>query len=570
MRPAEAQRLRAVLERAAALVARQRHGDAARLLGVVLRAPDLPSERRCEALRLRAESWLGMGMERRAWRDLSALLQLAPGDPWARLQRARLLGRHARTEPERADALAEALAIARAHPDLVLAWRVAEELAGNQPRMGLQAEIIIGRARADHRDVDATCRAARVLVQRGQHDDALVLLDGCGARRPADWRRLDRCRAEVLYDARRIDALARILPSVRPGGPAAARWLSRAWLVTGDIDRALRVLLEHRPATPDPEYPAWRLAVVELYCRRGELDAARRFVEAAPPERPPGPGDDARLVWLAARGAWTDIVGLADRPWDRPQSRVLVAEALRRCGPSDGVKEHLAAAQAMVQVTPPPLLLNRLMVEPMDSLAQACAEAFAPMLDESPPEDGAARIAWLRQRADALLDRLGGVRDEVLTWRRRDGTIGVYWPRPDVRSAVAAVRQSLTSLGLDGTIGRYRTIQNEYLAGPSIHTYRAELCLWRGDLDEAERGLRRALALDMRTRWAYIGFAQVELWRGCAERAVTAISDAERMVGAMPSSPHVLAEAHLRLGNLAEAEKHCIAALRHRPSRVSA
>ncbi len=539
-----------------------RHGDAARLLTAVLGTPALRQADPADLLRARAETWLSLGMERRAWADLDQLSTLRPDDLWARLQRQRLLGRHGDAEGP----LSQVLAIARTHPQLALAWQVAEELSGDAPRLGLHAEIAIGRARSAPADVAATLRAAPLLVQRGEHDEALALIARCEQGNPTADPRLQFARAKVLFDARRTVALHEVLDRLTPRDAETATWLSAAWLRCGQPERALRTLRSLQASPPTGQDCAWRLASVQLACRLGQLDDAERIIA----ERPVAGLDDALLVALAARQDWPAIARLSAEPWSLPCSQVLVAEALRRASAGkDEVRRRLERAHSASTVASPTLLLNRLVVEPMDYLADACCDAFGPMLDGDPPPPGRERITWLRARADGLLDRLAGVRDDVLCWFDDAGAVHVHWPRPDLRGTLASLRQSLTALGMEGTIARYDALEREWGHNPYLDTYRAEVRLWAGDTAPARRDLDHALELAPKTRWAYVGHAVCSVLSGRPADALATLETAQVDIGRLPTAVPIRSEALLRLGQYAKAEELAVAALRHRPSRVS-
>jgi len=563
----------ALLARSRELSTAKRDHDAVRLLSVLLRRPALTDEVQAAALRQRTTAWLGLGQERRAWRDLQTLSKLAEAGPWARLQQLHLLGRHARSDDTQfeqlAEVLAEVLAIARAHPELALAWRVAGELSRGTRRLGLSAEITLGLARADRHDVATSCRAAAVLRRRGEQVAALHLIDEVITAPESGDARLRRARAEALLDLGDTAALLKLLPLCVADTTADVLWLSRAWLTIGEDDKAGAVLRDVRPAKTDPSFPAWHLACVELLCRLGHFADARTLFETVPETQ----ARDARLVVLAAEQNWVGVAAAVDQDWTRSSSQILVAEALRRqnSGTSDDqARNWLSRAQKTASSFHPALLLNRLMLEPQPYLVDACTDAFGPMLSGTRPSETTEALTWLRGQADSLLRRLNGVRDDLLSWRAADGSLKIFKPDLDLRGELAAVRQSLGDLGLDGTIARYQAVMDRRGVSPLVYTYRAEVRLWVGDVRGAIKDIEAALGLDVQTRWAYIGASLAQLVCGNPQAALLGLDQAEQLVGPLSAAPAIRAEALLRLSQHAAAEQVLIAALHQHPTRVSA
>lgn len=550
----------ALLERAEELSGRRRHADVAKLLCHVLDERSLPTDLRSKALRLRAEAWLGIGRERRAWHDLQELRRLGQHHEWAILQQARLRARHG----ERDSLLPEVLAIARRDPTSSLGWRVAKELSANTPRLGLEAEITIALARSDRTDIPVTCRASAMLARRGEHDAALELLRQARSTNSDDAEMVTRARAALLLERGDHLALVEELQKLSAHTVDDRLWQSHAWLTAGHADRALAELQDSALSAVGQRDNALRLETVRLLCRLGRLDEAR--AEASTNSGPPG---DADLVVMAANGAWQSVAALADRSWLRPESLVLVGEALRRTGRPLDAKPVLQRAQQLSHGASAPMLLNRFAVRATRYLASACLEAFEPMFNEPRPPQPADNAAWLHGQVDALLDRLGGTRDHLLSWVAPDGRLLIHKPHLDIKSELAILRQSIGDLGLEGTISRHSEVISRRGEHPTVYTFRAELHLWAGNADAAEQDLKRALSLDVDTRWAYVGLAIVHLLRTDPTRALDVLDEGIARMGKLPSAPPFQGEALLQMERWSEAEERLLTGLKWRPSRVS-
>lgn len=550
----------ALLDRAEALSAQRRHVDAAKLLCHLLGDPSLATDLRTRALRLRAEAWLGIGRERRAWHDLQELRSLEAHLEWVTLQQARLRARHG----QRDALLPEVLSIARRNPTSSLGWRVAKELSANTPRLGLEAEITIALARSDRSDVPVACRASTMLARRGEYDAALNLLNNVQPTHSKHAEFLTRAKASLHLDRGDFASLIVELDKLRANTVEERLWQSHAWLSAGHAVRALAEL--QRPGLAGHEQAAdrLRLETVRLLCRLGRIDEASS--EAADISVPKG---DANLVLMAARGEWSAAAELAAQPWVRPESLILVGEALRRTGRPLEAKPILQRAQQQSHGASAPLLLNRFAVRATPYLASACLEAFEPMLVGPRPPQSADPTSWLHGGADTLLDRLGGTRDHLLSWTAPDGRLRVHRPDLDIKSELAILRQSLGDLGLEGTIARHSEVIARRGDHPTVHTFRAELHLWAGNVDAAEQDLQQALVLDLYTRWAYVGLAIVHLLRHQPSQALAALDEGINRMGTLPSAPPFQGEALVQLGRWDEAEERLLTGLKWRPSRVS-
>lgn len=141
-------------------------------------------------------------------------------------------------------------------------------------------------------------------------------------------------------------------------------------------------------------------------------------------------------------------------------------------------------------------------------------------------------------------------------------------PRNDSRRALELVR----TRPLAEVCRAFAPLESRWSRSSLPDAHHAELHLWAGELDEAERLFRRAMALTRGTRFAWIGLTGVELLRGQLTQALETCAEGV-MVMRDTSGPAVFVyrgEVLRKLGRLDEAVSDFEAALTHTPRRLSA
>lgn len=404
----------------------------------------------------------------------------------------------------------------------------------------------------------------------GQWASAVELLLELGLVDEAERLRSQQPTSVSVEMARRL--LARTATVRRDGPVAIPAWRGvlahdstrrdeafEAMLTLNAVDDAAAIAAEAHAATGDT---VW-LARLALY--GGRLDDARALLPPTVPTRLHLTTAAALALLLGDPAEARDLLAAVERG---PSEALLYVEALRRAGE---VTEALRVFQALS-----PLVLARVAASPLCRIAiHASAstldpenEALLQGLRSDFPEI-AARHPEPVSFATAAIDSLSGNWGEHAT--RPDGSGSPRWQpiRQPIRHRVAALRDGLRALPFEVVIEQYEALEAQVGAHPLIATYGAELLLWWGDYARAETWLARALTLDQRTRWAYIGTAILQNVTGHPEAALATIARQRQLLSPLANSLVCTAEAHLLLGNLARAQADYEASVEAHPTRVS-
>ncbi len=123
-----------------------------------------------------------------------------------------------------------------------------------------------------------------------------------------------------------------------------------------------------------------------------------------------------------------------------------------------------------------------------------------------------------------------------------------------------------------GTEAALQAVAAAWPLAPEPHCYRGELYLYLGDYPTARACFDEALALNERTRWAYIGLAAVDLLHtGDPAAALARLAHGARVVGGEgPTAWIYRGEALLRQGDLPAARTVLERAVTMNPQRVGA
>lgn len=532
---------------------------------------------------LRAVALARAGRLGQARRAVRAVLKDSPSDPTALLAAGAVL--HATRDYQQAlDVLAAATRASAA-----ATRAAARRTIGYASALGWEREVAaaieLGRA-ADPADPTWDALEAQMHLRGGDLEPAIAAARRGLARAP-DSARLRMELADALARAGRRDEAAReVAEAVRLAPPADLAVFHRAALWTlleaGDPDGAAA----HGEALLrlDPSDAAAAIALADLSLWRGDVaDATRRAALA--------PGPVGRAGALRIRGQ----LALASGSFDHALADLSAALALHETS-----EAHLARAEALIEL--------RRWDEAHDALSRATALAggylaaawmlrFLAAAGERPDPDAPVNPRQIEEFAEALAE-LTPTGAEALA-------AGLQGP------LVAATRDALARLGLNRSI--YPTCTNGHVlrrlstrtgvrhasrqALQAIRTasparalalfdavlarwprsslplaHRGELRLWLGDDAAARADLEAAIAVNPRTRWAYVGLTLLAARAGDPAGAL-AISD--RGIAQMRDTvgPAVFAHragARRALGDLAGALADLRQAVALHPTRIGA
>jgi tetratricopeptide (TPR) repeat protein len=171
-------------------------------------------------------------------------------------------------------------------------------------------------------------------------------------------------------------------------------------------------------------------------------------------------------------------------------------------------------------------------------------------------EEWLARMAGNRSSTPTVLEA-GGIRELPV--------------RPNARAAARAVQERIRTLGLEDTLAGFEEVDSAYGPQPTTLCHRGELRLWAGHNAQAEADFLEALALEPKTRWAWIGLGAARLMNGNPAGCLATFAEGEKKVPPPGRTMHVYrTEAHLARGETDAAEKELRITLELNPERISA
>lgn len=372
------------------------------------------------------------------------------------------------------------------------------------------------------------------------------------ARRGAEDA-LERC--ESLADPRRLPEVA------------------EAALIAGDIERAERIYAR----IGDDDSRAW---LAELALWRGDLERAEALANGNSCRAHSVRGGAAVL-----RGDFAAALEHLDRALAQNRedstARHWRAEALRRMGRLPEALEEIDLAVAHSEryfVTGEATRLlaafQQLAHEAVASLSPEVyaelVEALAPLAGEADREMLAGSQTAVARYLESAIAALGGNRSNLPT-RVEHGRLVPIPVRRNARAASRRLQESIRAHDVDEVLAGFDALIAEYGERPTIHCHRGELQLWLGRWDDAERSFTRALAIDHKTRWAWIGLAAARLGAGDLTGAGRAFRDGAAAAYPPGRTTYVYrGELAFLRGDLDAAVEDLGRSLRMNPERLSA
>lgn len=371
----------------------------------------------------------------------------------------------------------------------------------------------------DEENDDLLTRVAARLARGGAIADAVACLARRCDREPPCLPALLQLAELHLWggEVARADALLSRADQLSPGSATVERLRGISLALSGAQDAAIEHFLAARGLEPsDRESATW---LAELHLRRGDLDAAQRWL------------DEARAA--AQNPAHIILQAVLGRPGGAQHDRELLA-LLRHLG------------------------------------------------EELRPEDWAEPEA-ARQSALRLLAGFGGSRGEVLVRRLKQrgassepGELGVVRAPADdeslaSREAAADALRRIVELAPEAVLQQLDELSERFAASPHPLCYRGELCLWLGRYDEALRCFDEALERRP-ARWAYVGKAAVAVLTGDQQAALSHIAECRARFEDVPGATTLvyLGESYRLVGEHARARELLSEAVRVKPGRVAA
>lgn len=419
---------------------------------------------------------------------------------------------------------------------------------------------------------DAAWDALELAMHRRGGDDGAALLAAERALLLAPrWAALQLERAAILARLGRDDAAAatRAAVAMAPEMPAYRDAAARVLLAAGDFVGAA----------------AWSGAEAraELGLRVGEDAGGREVGAEAWALRAAGARDMSSGTWSAALGRFDAALAIEDDEL----TRLWRAEALLRLGRDAEAEDALTAAGVGGRednfVGGMLRLLLRARREPEGSLRAPQVEAFAGALAEMGlPLVIGGTLAAAAGAVEAGLRRMRGSREPPLSWVDESvsgdmcGDIAGLARLRGFRSrgpryAARAVLGAIRSAEAGRVLGRMGEVIAAYPGSALPVCHRGELRLWLGDVAGGLEDLDAALAIEARTRWAYIGRTMVALLRGDPAAALAEDARGVAVMGGEGPAVHVhRGEALRRLGRGEAAIVALRRAVALHPGRVGA
>jgi tetratricopeptide (TPR) repeat protein len=146
------------------------------------------------------------------------------------------------------------------------------------------------------------------------------------------------------------------------------------------------------------------------------------------------------------------------------------------------------------------------------------------------------------------------------------------WSAAPPRHAARLALELIRAIPPSEALGELEAVALRFPESAIPLCHRGELFLWLGRYAEARRDFERAIAVERKTRWGYIGLGAVELCEGDPARALETLRrGVEEMAGTTGPSLFVYrGEANRRLGRLDEALADLERSCSETPSRLGA
>jgi tetratricopeptide (TPR) repeat protein len=181
------------------------------------------------------------------------------------------------------------------------------------------------------------------------------------------------------------------------------------------------------------------------------------------------------------------------------------------------------------------------------------------------------QISTFKVQVRSALHRLGGNRSNRLSYLDDQGTLHPFTPPPYPRSMSRALQQQIRILPPEHILSGFKDLEAAHPRDPTVQTYAGELRLWLGQYDTAIACFERALSLDNKTVWAWIGMGAAHLMKGRPRRARWIFHRGIQILDFEGPTVFVYrGEAHRLLGNKAKALADLSHAAQIKPKRLSA
>jgi tetratricopeptide (TPR) repeat protein len=426
---------------------------------------------------------------------------------------ARALRIHAqRSDPE------GALAHARALRDLVPASAaVSMELAGLFAAAGRDAEVAPAVQASLARELGSVSHhleAARVLIEAGEIDEArrclarAIELDTRGVPARVGLAQLDLWSGQVAACAAQVEQIR----AIDAGSHAAARLEGAMALLAGRHEEAGRHL--DAAVAGDARDGEALLLRAEASVRLGHLAAARKDVSAA--LLAPGFSLPGRILWM--------LLDLREQGHDVDRQRL---------------------------------------EEVVDGLLE--------LVPDAGPALASGKAAGVERVVEAALRALHGNRSITPT-HVVDGRLHRLRTRTAPRHASRQALELVRIAPLSRVLAALDAVVERYPASGLPLAHRGELHLWCGATVASRRDFEAAIAIEPRTRFAYIGLTGVEILEG---RLQEALEVSARGVATMrntegPAVPAYRGEALRRLGQTQAAIADLERSVQGNPTRLGA
>lgn len=465
---------------------------------------------------LRAVALARAGLLARARRATEAVLQDSPGDPAALLAAGAVL--HATRDHQRS---LDVLALApRAAPAATRA--AARRTIGYASALGWEREVAaaieLGRA-ADPADPTWDALEAQLHLRGGDLDPAIAAARRGLARAPGSARLRMELAGMLARLGRADETAAEVAEALRLAPPGDAALFHRAalWALLDAGDLAGAFAHGEAAVRRDPSDAAAAVALADLSLWQGDAAAAVRRAEAAP-------GALGRAGLLRIRGQLALAAGsiehaLADLSaalalHETPEAHLARAEVLIARARWDEAHASLSRAAAIGEGYLFAAWMLRFLAaagerpDPHAPVNPRQIEEFAEALAEVAPAGPAALASGLQGPLVAAtreaLARLGHNRSAFATYH--DGhVLRRVSTRTGVRHASRQALQAIRAAAPARVLALFEAVIARWPRSSLPLAHRGELRMWLGEDDRARADLEAAIAINPRTRWAYVG-----------------------------------------------------------------
>jgi tetratricopeptide (TPR) repeat protein len=170
---------------------------------------------------------------------------------------------------------------------------------------------------------------------------------------------------------------------------------------------------------------------------------------------------------------------------------------------------------------------------------------------------------------DAVLQRFGGNRSSCPVLRGPGGGLERFRGPIPVRHLGRVAQHLLRTGGLEASLGRFMELESAHPKSPTVFTYLGEVLIWHGRLQEATTEFERALELDPRTKWAWIGLGACSYLAGDDETAHDVWRRGLKHTEPGPTLFIYRGESHRAAGRIAQAAEDLQKAAESGPNRLS-